>query len=106
MKVNRLAGRHHMSPFLCPKCGLSIDTVSGMKRGTLKNNECNPKTVRMMICARCETAIAKWDDKNFALDAAAEATLTREVRDTLTEIRNQLRIDKASGRIRIPRFGP
>lgn len=86
----------------CPKCGLEITTTSGMRQGTKTANYADNAPVRMMVCARCETAIARWDNAVLALDGESEKTLPSEVRQTLEEVRNELRLAKALGRIKVP----
>jgi hypothetical protein len=107
IRVDRLGpGPHRIDPMHCPKCGLSIDSASGMVRGTKPANYADKSPVQIMVCARCEVAIARWDGNTLALDAAGEAILPLEARQSLLETRNQLRLDKALGRLTVPATGP
>ena len=107
LNIVRLApGWQKTDPTHCPKCGLSITNISGMKRGTLRHENRTKEAVRIMVCARCEVGIARWDDKILTLDAATEASLPAEARDALRETRNDLRLAKAIGRVVVPPTGP
>jgi hypothetical protein len=97
-------GPHRLGPLNCPKCGLDITRVSGMKRGkpAAEYRMTDTGLMRVMVCARCETAIAHWDHKLMVVDAVVEAWLPPEAKAMLVETRNELRLHKALGIITVP----
>jgi hypothetical protein len=113
VRVDRLKpGPYRMEPVQCPGCGYIMTKMSGFASGgNLDNTRRDPCATRIMVCARCEVAIARWQDNSkarvvvLALDERAEAELPPEVRESLREARNQLRIDKALGKITVPPMG-
>lgn len=114
VRVDRFkAGPHRMEPVKCPACSFVMTAMSGFAvGGNLDNNARDPLAVRVMICGRCEVAIVRFQDNRkarvviMALDETHEAALPAASREALRETRNQLRIDKALGKVIVPPMEP
>lgn len=95
--------------FTCPHCSYLITNVSGAPGGRTSLADANAltntaRTAHISICARCEWTLIIAEGKVSAIPEEAEGEILtlHSVCEQLRETRNRLRIDKATGKIRVP----
>jgi hypothetical protein len=107
MPIERIArGPHRIGSVTCPACQYTMHKASGFESGgkpATYAEQWDPEKVRILVCGRCEIAIARFQDGALlAFDEATEAQLPHAAREALRESRNELRIKKATGALKIP----
>lgn len=108
MEILKLApGYHRLRKELnCPACGLFMNRTHGIRSGTHQRaRDAKPEAgvATLMVCGRCEVAILTiGHDAPLTINALEEAALTVEMRESLRETRNDLRLKKALGLLKFP----
>lgn len=95
MKVEALIGTQQIKPFPCPKCGHLFEQYAGVPTpGATPVAKVEPRRLLLMVCERCESAIARVDDMMLVLGKEQEQQLPQHAQDGINQARKLVQAKK------------
>jgi hypothetical protein len=94
MKIGSLAGTQKIDPVSCPSCGHLFEQYSGTPGGTVPKAEHAQNVLLLMVCEKCETAVARNGACLLALTKEQELQLPAVAQANIAQARNLVQAQK------------